>query len=175
MRSIANSSRGQLKVQEMAFALVAILIFFGIIALFFFKIYFSDIQTSVEDQRAEEASQLVRKLASTPEFSFSQGGQQVCEGCIDFDKAVTLKNRPEYRDFWNIDYLMIEKIYPSSQGECSNANYPNCRTLTLVNNSNYTGIASSTYISLCRIEFKGLNYYKCELGRIYASGKLISK
>ena len=161
--------KAQMKIQEMAFVLVAIMIFFGIVALIYFKISFSGLQSSVEAQRAEGANLLVQKLSSSPEFAFTA---KDCQNCIDMDKVILLKNKTQYKAFWNLDFLQIEVLYPEKQGECTTFNYPDCRTITLVNKT--LGISQSAYVSLCRQEFRQGNYVKCDLGRIYASGKGLS-
>lgn len=165
------NKKSQMKIQEMAFVLMAIMIFFGIVAIFYIKISLSNLRGDVEMQRGEEANELVRRISGTPEFSFTAGE---CDSCIDMDKVLILKERKSYQGFWNLDYLKIETIYPLKNGECTRANYPNCNSITLVNKTGDFGIPKSAFVALCRQEFKGSeNYVKCELGRISASGKSI--
>lgn len=164
-----ESKKAQMKIQEMAFVLVAIMIFFAIVAIIFFKVGISGLQNSVESQRAEQANELVQRLASTPEFAFTAAN---CQNCIDMDKVILLKDRNDYKSFWSLDFLQIQVLYPKKTGECNTYNYPDCGTITIVNNSR--GIPQSAYVSLCRIEFEQGNYVKCDLGRIYASGKSLN-
>ena len=166
------NKKGQMKIQEMAFVLVAIIIFFGIVAIFYFKISLSSLKGNVELQRGEEAHELVRKIANTPEFSFTA---EDCESCIDLDKVMALKNRSAYTGFWNLDYLQVSVLYPVKKGECTKSNYPECGTITLVNKTGLSGIPSSAYVALCRHEYKDYNYFKCDLGLISASGKGVQK
>ena len=163
-----KNKKGQMKIQEMAFVLVAILIFFGIVAIFFLNISLSGLRNSVADQRAQDANEIVRKIASTPEFSLTS---KDCDNCIDLDKVMALKDKKVYSGFWNLDYLQIRVLYPQKSGECNTGNYPDCQTITLIKNNNVTGIARSAFVALCRQESKNGGYIKCELGRISASGK----
>lgn len=166
MHLSANYSKtGQMKIQEMAFVLVAIMIFFGLVALIFFSIRVSNLRESAGELREDEAKQLVRKLASTPEFSFRN-----CQVCIDFDKVLELKGKKDYQGFWNLDYLAVELVYPDKNGECNKSNYPECRSITIINKTQF-GTAPDAFVSLCRWEQEKKGYFKCELGRIYASGK----
>lgn len=161
--------KGQMKIQEMAFVLLAIIIFFAMVTLVYFSIRLSSLREDVSLQREQTARETVRKLSDIPEFSWAE-----CSGCIDADKVFILKDRLSYKIFWDIDYLMVEKIYPNStQRECNKANYPDCTTITLVNNTKNFGIPTSAFISLCRFESSG-GYMKCELGRIHASAKAIA-
>lgn len=163
---IMKKTKAQMKIQEMAFVLVAIMVLFAIVAIFYFKISLSGISGDVETQRAEEANELVRKIAGTPEFAFTAFD---CDNCIDLDKAMIVKELALYKGFWGLDNLKIEVIYPNKSRECTRSSYPDCGTLNIVNNSQ--GITRSAYVALCRQEFKRGNYVKCELGRISASGK----
>lgn len=162
----ASSSKGQMKIQEMAFVLVAIMVFFGIVLLFYLSVRVNSLRTDVESLAQDEAKQLVRKLASSPELAFTVRN---CPNCIDMDKAMALKSIPAYRSFWNIDYLKIEKVYPADKGECTSANYPNCNSITILDKEAF-GAPPYAYVALCRQAFESEERYpKCEIGRIYAS------
>jgi hypothetical protein len=162
---IVNSSRGQMKIQQMAFVLVALMIFFAIVALFYFSIKVQVLQEDVETLREEDVIETVRKMSGAPEFAWTSAGD--CTSCIDLDKVLMLKNRTSYKGFWrDIALLQVVRIHPSSEEgkECTRENYPNCDTITLVDeNKNLRG--HKAFVALCRYEgIKG--YTKCELGKI---------
>lgn len=168
MHLFANYSKGQMKIQEMSFVLIAIMIFFCIAALIFFKITLGNLSQNIQDQRSSEASELVRKIAQTPEFSFTSFGD--CSSCLDLDKAFSIKDLKSYNNFFNLEYLQFEIRYPNKTGECSKTNYPNCATVTLGNNS-YGGDVKSSFVALCRVDYNLKPYKKCELGMVHAAGK----
>lgn len=159
-----KSKKGQLKIQEMAFVLIAIMIFFALVGLLFVKFRVGSLEQSAESSKERVAGNLVLVLSSTPELSWAE-----CAGCIDMDKAILIKNKSEYRNLWKVDYLVIKSLYPEKTNkECSLGNYPDCNSLTLVNSSNF-GISSKAFVSLCRFDF--IKERKvCELGELYASG-----
>ena len=160
--------KGQMKIQEMAFVLLAIIIFFAMVSLVYLSMRLTGIREDVGFQREQAARELVRKLSDIPEFSWS-----ACSGCVDADKVLALKSRRSYEGLWDVDYLMVEKIYPNStKRECNSANYPDCTTITIINNTKQIGTPTSAFIALCRFD-SSLDYTKCELGRIYASAKAI--
>ena len=164
----SSSKRAQLKIQQMAFVLVAIIIFFAIVALLYFSISLSNLRKSASSLQEQEASELVRKLASTPEFSFTATD---CSNCIDLDKLLLLKSRQSYKEFWNLDFLKIEKLYPKTEKlECEKANYPDCNEITIIDKKEF-GSPQKAFVSLCRWEQAKGGYTKCGLGGIYASGK----
>jgi hypothetical protein len=166
--SFIKNNKGQMKIQEMSFVLVAIMIFFGIALLIFLKVTLGNLGKDVVNQRAEEANELVRKLSETPEFSFTSFGD--CSGCIDMDKALALKERKNYLGFWNLEYIQFETRYPLKTGECTRANYPDCGTITIGNNS-ISGEVRSSFAALCRVDFQYSPFSRCDLGMIHASGK----
>ncbi len=165
------NSRGQIKIQEMAFVLVAIMVLFAIVALFFISFRTSGLRDDASLQREDEAKALVRKITDSPEFAWTV---DQCYGCIDLDKVMALKEKKEYNGFWNIDRLYVKVFYPNKEGECNRINYPDCGEINIINNSKNVGIPVGAFVSLCRQEFYGeQRYSKCELGKIYASAKEI--
>ena len=168
----ANSSRGQLKIQQMAFVLVAIMIFFGMAALFYFSISGANLQEKAKILRDNEARALVQKMAGSPELTFTSEGD--CESCIDLDKAIVLQSNKNYKDFWNIDYLEIERIYPANpETPCTTANYPNCNKIIfdeLTNQDNSPGAAWDAYVTLVRwVPADPHGYFNYEIGKIRLS------
>ncbi|MCX8159016.1 MAG: hypothetical protein N3D20_01855 [Candidatus Pacearchaeota archaeon] len=156
--------KAQLKMQEMAFVLVAIMIFFSLAIMIYLVMRTGSLKESAEELRRQEVQALSLKLADSPEFSWSK-----CSGCIDIEKVIVLKDRRTYRNFWGVDYLMIERVYPNyTKRECTRSTYPDCDSITLINNS-YYGTPMATYVALCFYDEKGYN--KCELGRVYISEK----
>ena len=160
--------KGQMKIQEMAFVLIAIVVFFAMVALVYITIRLSSLREDVTAQREESAKEIVRKLADIPEFSWAK-----CTGCIDSDKIFMLKNFASYKNLWELDYLAVEKIYPiRTSVECNNANYPDCTTITLINKTKDYGTPVSAFVAICGFD-QLTKYSRCEIGKIYASAETI--
>ncbi len=152
----------------MSFVLVAIMVFFGLVALLYISIRMSSLKQDVNVLAQDEAMAMVRKIASSPELAFSV---RDCPNCLDMDKAIALKSLTSYKNFWNLNYLRIDKVYPVQSGECTGANYPNCQSITLIEKDNF-GSPPFAFVALCRQAFEnGEHYPKCELGRVYATVK----
>jgi len=154
----------------MAFMLVALIIFFAMIALVYFSISITSLQSKATELQDQEAKEIVRKLSGSAELAFTSSSD--CSSCLDLDKALMLKGLQQYEDFWNLDYLMIEKVHPSpSDIECTKTNYPNCGKITII--SKEGNIATKTaFVSLVRWD-SSVDGFKYELGRIHASGERI--
>ena len=162
--------KAQMKIQQMAFMLIAIMIFFALVGLLVVTIGFSGLKEKATALQEKNAMLLASKIANSPEFSCSQN-----ENCIDLDKIIVLKdNINKYktgnRNFWGVSGIEIIKIYPKGlqekEIECISSNYPNCNKITIIPGQ---GIAPENFVSLCRKEFDSetnLVYDKCELGKI---------
>ena len=165
-------NKGQIKIQQMAFVLVAVFIFFSMAAVFYLSISSSNLRENVESLREQEVLEQVRAISSTAEFNWEVSGD--CAACLDFDKALMLKERESYQDFWkDIQLLEIRKIYPKEETEieCSLTNYPNCNKLTLVEKQGDFR-AHGAFVSLCRYDQEKSSNI-CELGQVLISTEVL--
>nr|AQS28255.1 hypothetical protein [uncultured archaeon]AQS28835.1 hypothetical protein [uncultured archaeon]AQS29022.1 hypothetical protein [uncultured archaeon] len=167
-----SSKKAQMKIQQMAFMLVAVMIFFAMVAIVYFTITSSKLRDTADDLREEEAKELARQMAGTPELMFSKQASPYSSS-VDFDKAFALSKMNVYKNkYWNLDYLMIEKVYPSSINEdCTSGNYPDCRYLILIDNTrgNYTGTQTAPVaIVWWDPKLESIGNYRFQLGRIHA-------
>jgi hypothetical protein len=165
-----------MKIQQMAFMLVAVMIFFGMVAVIYFSISLSSLESKVEQLREEEARELARQITGTPEFTFTAAGD--CSSCLDMDKAFQLKEKGGYENLWNLNYLEIERIHPNSpalvgERECDTATQyrdGDCNKIIIINRDGKkdTKIA---FVTLVRWNstIAGATNWKYELGRIHAS------
>ncbi len=163
--------KGQMKIQQMAFVLVALAIFFALVLIFYLSVRVSNLKDSAVGLKDEETREIVKKIGQSAEFVYTQSD---CSGCVDLDKVLILKDRNVYKDFWGFDYLKLE-IIEGKDGECNKFNYPNCKTISLVNSTKDFGSVVSGFAPFCYWESEKGGYTRCVLGRIYASGKGIGK
>ncbi len=167
------SKRSQMKIQQMAFVLVAIMIFFGFVALIYFSLTLTNISRISQQLRDNEAREIVNTISSSPELAFTSAGD--CSFCIDLEKVILLKEDQDYKKFWNLDYLMIERVYPSIDGEieCTRADLQGskleCNQITIIQSTG-TIAAKKAFVTLVRYDSEIKNF-RYELGRIHASGK----
>ena len=169
-----QGSKGQLKIQQMAFMLMAVTLFFILVGLFVLVIRFSGLRKSAEILEEENAVLLISKIANSPEFSCEESFGSGKTNCIDSDKVMVLKEHiGKYFGFWGVSNIEIRKIYPKmSETECNLGNYPNCN-LIKITSSELEGVGIANFVSLCRKEsFEGEVFDKCELGKIIISYKI---
>jgi hypothetical protein len=163
-------TKAQLKIQQMAFMLIAVTVFFILVGMFVLVFKFSGVRETATALQEENAMLLVTKLANSPEFACGESFGTSRTNCIDADKAMVLKENIEtYKDFWNVANIEIRKIYPET-GEtlCTIGNYPDCNIIRL--REEQGGINLANFVSLCRKEyFEGDSYDKCEVAKLMVS------
>ena len=163
---------GQLKIQQMAFMLIAITIFFAIAGMFALGMSSENNKKDAESLREKNAMTLSTKLANSPEFSCGDvfGGEKIT--CVDSDKAMILsQNSEEYKTFWGAENIEIKINGSDVEKLCSLQNYPDCNTIRILNKGT-EGYPSSNFVSLCRKEsFEGESYDKCEVAKLMVIAK----
>ena len=159
----------------MAFMLIAIMIFFAMVAIVYFTIVLAKLQGTAENLRDQEAQELARQMSGTPELVFSQDGSPE-SSTVDFNKAYFLSKNRNFRNrYWNLDYLMIERIYPETLAgneDCLQlGNFPDCKELTIIDKTggNYSGtMTSPVALAIWDDNLGARGGYRFELGRIHA-------
>jgi len=167
--NIKINKSGQFKIQQMAFMLMGVVLFFILVGVFWLALKSSSLKKSAAGFEQEQAIALALSLADSPELACSEGGQ-----CIDFYKAMVLKNTRITEGLWPISSIDIRRVYPRTGNlgqpvECTVGNYPNCDIISIKNSNPKNGnAASSSFVKLCRLEknYEGYVYQKCELGEI---------
>lgn len=168
---ISGNKNAQMKIQQMAFMLMAIVLFFVLVGMFVLVLKFSDVNRGAETLKDRKAMLLATKIANSPEFACgtSFGGSERTN-CVDADKVMMLKDEiRKYNDFWGVKNIEIRRLYPLDKREIdcdlTKGTYPNCGIINLKNIEITSGY--SNYVSLCRKEASQNGYYDlCELAII---------
>lgn len=152
--------KAQFKIQQMAFMLLAVFIFFLLVAIFWFVLQTSSIKQQANALNANQALILSKFISGATEFSCNNEQAD----CIDTDKLLLLQNS-SLKSFFPFSIKII-KIYPKQDKEiiCNKANYPNCNTYIFHKPMNSTASSIGSFVALCR---KENNLAKiCDLGKI---------
>ena len=164
-----------MKIQQTAFMLIAITLFFVLAGMFFLSIKMSSIKISATELEEKNSKLLLAKLADSPEFSCGDSYGTQATSCIDFEKLMSLKeNIANYSQLWGVSDIQVWKIFPSENfDECTTGNYPSCGKITLFPEHLGNGTYISTFVSLCRrasdFGFPYAPYDKCELAKLMVS------
>lgn len=150
-----KSKKGQMKLQQTAFMLLAITLFFVLIGLFVLVFRFSGLKDAATNLEEENARLLVSKLANSPEFSCGEsfGTQRI--SCVDGDKIIALKRNIEhYSGFWGVSSVEVIKVYPELE------------EIEIYSSGN-VGYTVSNFVSICKKDsIDGEIYDKCELAKL---------
>ena len=157
---LKESKSGQMKIQQMAFMLIAVTLFFALVGLFVLGVFSSGLKNSATLLEEQNALLLVSRLSNSPEFSCGDAFGTSRVNCVDFDKVMALKsNMNDYTKarFWGDVGIEIVKVYAGSGGgitnvSCTPGNYPSCGKIEIVKASSGTGV--SNFASLCRKQGK---------------------
>ena len=164
------NKRAQMKIQQMAFMLMAITLFFVLMGMFVLIFKMSGLKEEATELQEQNALLLVTKIANSPEFSCGNGfgGERI--NCIDGDKLMMLReNINRYEEFWEVENIEVRKVDSLEEELCTVSNYPNCNTIRL-RDQEISGFDLSNFVSLCRkANFDGEVYDKCELARVSIS------
>lgn len=152
---------GQLKIQQMAFMILAVTIFFILAGLFYLTIYLQGIARQSNEQRERQAVINAEFFAESPEFTCGSY-------CIDTDRLMVLKNKTAYKNFWPYESIEVRRVYPKGIGrECNFGNYPDCDSYTIVDDKAENIRKAANFVALCRKDpVQGHVSRKCELGKI---------
>jgi len=167
--------KAKVKIQQAAFMLIALTLFFVLVGLFFLSFKLSGLREKATLLDEKNALILSSKIANYPEFSCEEAYDSKRVNCIDADKLIVFMNfKPKYSSFLEISSLELRKIYPKQTSEiiCNSSNYPDCNYFKIFSGEN-SGPDYTSFVSLCRKEiYSGAIYNKCELAKIIVSYKI---
>lgn len=178
--------KSQIKIQEMAFMLVAVVLFFALAGLFLFSIFYINMMKEANSLKEFKTLSSVVNLAKSPEFSCVDSQSN----CVDEDKLINLVDRKVYKNFWQFSSLKLIKNTALNKSkdklvECNLGNYPDCDEFVIYDKKASSEAYASgekvknerqieSHVAICRIEYQEGYYEKCEIGKLIAGTEVIS-
>lgn len=160
---IKIGKRGQFKIQQMAFMLIAVFLFFVMVGLLYLMLQYRNLNEQASILGQNQATLVAESISDYPEFACKKSY------CIDSDKLMVF-NMDDYKNFFPVEYIRVRKIPYTSEVKCTLSNYPNCNYFDVYESRKIgnVGLSSSgSFVSLCRWEkINGYAQRICELGRI---------
>jgi hypothetical protein len=172
-----KAKKSQLQIQEMAFMLVAVVLFFGLIAMFALSIMYQKIYDSANQIAKDKLIASITNIADTPEFRCVTSKSN----CIDEDKLVSILNKTKYKEYWPFSSMRVVKYSAFNKEEenmieCNFANYPDCEVFVVKDDKEEDEEQIENYAVLCRKEYdNGYTYDKCETAKVILGKKIITK
>lgn len=163
------NKKGQLRIQQMAFMIVAVVFFFVLVGLFFLGYQSKNITENFADLQKEQAIGSLKVIAGMTELNCDDSK----ELCLDNDKLLIMsKESKKYSDIWPVASVKVIKVYPAFEKRVNcpgiDCNYYNVYDSGQKNVKEY-----STYVSICqKREDNSYIYDKCEVGKLILGVKL---
>jgi hypothetical protein len=155
---------GQMKIQQMAFMIMAVFFFFVLVGLFFLGISFRDVGDSAQQLQKEQALSSLEVIADMPEFNYDSGAAMA----LDEDKLRIMSGNfsEAYGDFWPVASIRVRKIYPKPEKfvKCPALD---CNSYEVYDSGQKSVQTYSTYVSICKkVRESGYTYDRCEAGKL---------
>lgn len=169
-----KSKFAQFKIQQMAFMIIAVFIFFTLVGLFFLQLSLGGIKSSAQQLEREQMIASLISLTGLPEVSCSDK----TSNCVDEDKIYILGDEAYnqiYKDFWPIAEIRVYRINSnfSDYGEIK-CPQSNCNYYEVYDSGQKAVQRQSTYVSICRTSRKDKSVFQeCELGLLSIGMKII--
>ena len=167
---IMVKARGQMKIQQMAFMIMAVFFFFVLVGLFILQIQFKDVKSSAEQLQKEQAISSLSVIADMPELNYDSSESMT----IDEDKLKIMSGSfgEDYDLFWPVASVEVYKVYPAFD-EVKRCPGAECNYYEVYDNGQTNVKTFSTYVSICKkMKESGSIYDKCEIGKLVVGVKI---
>jgi len=157
-------NRGQMQIQQIAFMILAVFLFFILVGLFFLRIQLGDMKKSVVQLQTEQAISSLNVISDMPELSYDSHESL----SLDEDKLRIMSGNlgSYYSEFWPVASVKVYKIYPKFD-ELVKCPALNCNYFGVYGGGQESVKTYSTYVSICKkIKESGYVYDKCEIGKL---------
>ena len=156
-------NNGQMKIQQIAFMLVAVFFFFMLVGLFIIRVQLGNITETAARLEQEQAIESLEVIANMPELNCDSSTAL----CLDNDKLRILSGETfDYDDFWPVASIKIYRVSTEFENEilCPGIG---CNYYEIYDNGQSNKKEVSTFISLCEtVTYAGYVYDDCEVGKL---------
>lgn len=157
----------QMKIQQMAFMILVVFLFFILVGLFFLSIELRNIKQEAGILNEESAISSLQVISDMTEFSYDSRETLT----LDEDKLRVLSAISGYDSFWGVSSIKVYKIYPADKMIKCPAQ--NCNYYEIYDGGQKNVKEYSTFVSICK-KVKEVDYVydRCEIGKISVGVKI---
>ncbi len=163
--------KGQLRIQEMSFMLVAVIIFFAMVGLFGIMILRSNLQGSVDIIQEKKVLSTLNFLANSPELKCNDKNN-----CVDLYKLIGLMDNSNYENFWPFSSLSVVRYSGFNKSvlrNCVGDMSDDCDRIVVYDKDIVNEKKISNFVILCWTEYEDYyTYEKCEIAKIVAGREI---
>jgi hypothetical protein len=159
---MVKSKKAQMKIQQMAFMVLAVFLFFILVGLFFLSIHVRTIHKNADQLYTEAAISSFQTIINLPEMNHYGRSNS-----LDEDKLYVLSSGAhDYSDFWHVASIKVYKVYPASE-KMLKCPALNCNYFEIFDKSQRNVQTISTFVSICKkVNEGGYVYDRCEIGKL---------
>jgi hypothetical protein len=164
--------KGQMKIQQMAFMIIALFIFFTLGGLFLLQLYTANLKGAVQEQETKKTLQNIQTITNMNELRCNNKKTY----CINEDKLRIMSStlQKEYENYWNAESIKVYKIYPAEKEKipCPGTN---CNYYEIYNSGQKETQEYSTFINICKTtKENNYAYEECSIGKIVVGTRIIT-
>ena len=151
-----QNKKSQLKIQQTAFMLLALVFLFSIIFIFYINFSRQSLYDKRNELQMEEAYNLLQKFSGSPEFSCISSDLTYC---LDEDKIISLANMSQkYKSYFSsVKSIIVKEVYPGNK---------TIKIFETPINENEEILYYSAFIPLCQTKaLEGYNWQQCKLAK----------
>ena len=164
-KSFGFNNKGDIRIQQTAFMILAVFFFFVLVGLFFLGYYSRDLKARTHELEKKQTIASLQTLIDMAELSYDATGYEYLS--LDEDKILVMSVEV-YSTIWPVSSIKIYKVFPAFDKlvKCPN---PECNYYVVYDSGQEEVEEYSTFVSLCRKnkEF-GSIYDKCEIAKLSA-------
>jgi hypothetical protein len=164
------NKKADMQIQQMAFMLLFVFIFFAMAGLFLVMFYTKDVKSNYEAQQINLAISSLETISNMPELNCASQKSF----CLDKDKLLVFASNAErYADFWPVAYIKVRKVYPIPR-EQIRCPAENCTYYEIYNSNQASVIGRDTFVSICEkvATPSGIIQDVCEIGKLDVGVKM---
>ena len=154
----------QMQIQQMAFMIIAVFIFFALVGMFFLRIQVGNVRGSAVELQREQAISSLQVIADMPELNFDSRESMT----IDKDKLQIMSGNfsKDYDLFWPVASIEVFNVYPEFETKIT-CPAQNCNYYNIYNNDQEDIYKYATFVSICSKERDfGQVHTVCEVGKL---------
>lgn len=158
MVKLLVQKKAQLKIQQMAFMIIAVFFFFILIGLAYLGFSYRSAIGDYETLQKEQALKSLQTLIEMPELTC---GYQ----CLDEDKLYALASKKDY-NFFPVASIEVYKIYPFTTEKIACPS-PDCNYYKIYDSGQTKVRKYATFVSICKmVRESGYAFRRCEIGQM---------
>jgi sensor histidine kinase regulating citrate/malate metabolism len=164
---VMQNKRAQYKIQQMAFMIIFLFIFFILVGIFILNLTSTSNIDKYQELQRQKAISSVKIIADMPEFNCDSSENW----CLDVDKLKIMSIKSEqYSDFFSVASIDVFKIYPA-QTEVIDCPAAGCNHYAIYDNGQQNKQTYSSYVSICEKFREGSTFENCELAKLVVGVK----